>query len=145
MGHKQTVRMLLGISVVGIVIGFVLIQPEKFGVCQPDEFFSCIEPLGGKIGQPLFYGSIAVSIIFLLLFFLSQQYFKNWLKYVAWIIPVSILWIALEPVTCGSMVCFDKELATWWASGIYLVLSLAVIIVTYLTRRGRVSTYTRTV
>jgi hypothetical protein len=123
------------------VAGFILVQPEQVGICSPDKTFTCIEPIGNNIGQPLFIESVALALVFLILLFLSPLYFQNWLKYAAWFIPVAILWIISSDVNCsgglGLGLCFDKELATWWSGGIYLVLSLVVIIVTYFKRRGR--------
>lgn len=137
MSHKKTVGILLGLSVLCFVVGILFTTPEQYGICPLDTTFSCIEPLGNNIGQPLFMGSLVLVIIFLILFFLPHNFFRAWLKYVAWFIPVAILWIATSDVNCGGYlpVCFDKELATWWSSGIFLVLSLIVIIAASFQRR----------
>jgi hypothetical protein len=137
--HKKMVGILLGLSILGIITGLIFTEPEKYGICAPDKLFTCIEPLGNSIGQPLFLGAIALSLVFLALLFLSPAYFKAWLKYAAWFIPVGIIIIASSDVNCsgglGLGLCFDKELATWWSSGIYFLLSLGVIIATYIKQR----------
>ncbi len=139
MSHKKKTGLLLGFSVVAVILGVLLTNPEQFGICSPDKTFTCIEPIGNNIGQPLFMGSVALFIVFLILYFLPPIYFKAWRKYVAWFIPVAILWITTSDVTCGGYlpVCFDKELAAWWSSGIYLVLSLLVLGATRLRTTGR--------
>lgn len=108
--------------------------------CDPQRNYVCDGVYGDQVGQPLFMGSFALALVFLILLFLPQPYFKNWLKYAAWYIPVAALWIIMSDVICGGGLglgmCFDKELATWWSSGIYLILSLVVIAITYLKRRN---------
>lgn len=140
MSHKKIVGILLGISILLFVTALLVMLP-----CDPQRNFVCEGRLTEALGQPLLFSSITLLFVFLILLFLPQNYFKAWLKYATWFIPVAILWIATSDVNCGGYlpVCFDKELATWWASGMYLVLSLVVIIVTYFTRRT--STYSRTV
>ncbi len=132
MNPKTITALFLGLSIVALVSGVLLTSPEQYGICAPDKTFTCIEPIGNNIGQPLFMGSIALVIVFLILFFLPPIYFKAWLKYAAWFIPVAVIWIAMSDVTCGGYLplCFDKELATWWSSGLYIVLSLVVIVMT---------------
>ena len=131
MNQRKVIGILLGASILVFGLGFVLTDPETYGICNPDQYYSCTSPMLNNIGQPLFMDSIALFIVFLLLFFLPSVYFKAWLKYAAWFIPVAVVWIISSDVTCGGGlglgICFDKELATWWSSGIYLVLSLIVI------------------
>jgi len=138
MSHKKKIGTLLSLSLVGFVTGIILTEPVTFRLCNPEERFGCIDSLG-VVGQPLGMLSFVLAIVFLVLFFLHQAYFKTWLKFAAWYIPVAILWIVTtSDNVCREYlpICFDKELATWWSSGIYLVLSLAVITITYF-KRGR--------
>jgi hypothetical protein len=128
MGHKRIVGGLLGGSILLLIVSLSLMFP-----CDPRRNFVCEGKLTEQVGQPMFFGSIALGLIFILFYFLPQQFFKAWLKYVAWFIPVAIIWIVTADVSCGGYlpICFDKELATWWSSGIYLALSLIVIGLTF--------------
>lgn len=138
MSHKKLVMILLGLSIIGFVIGIVLTESVSVGICGVDERFGCIRPLY-TIGQPFAIFSFALGLIFLLLLFLPKKFFDAWLKYAAWFIPVAIIWIAITSDNCqgglGLGLCFDKELATWWASGMYVVLSLGVLLTTYIRSR----------
>lgn len=146
MNHKKILGGLLALSVIGILVGFFLTDPLAFGLCRSDYLYvfdgveRCRDPIADILGQPLLFGFMPLLIVFLILLFLPQPYFKNWLKYAAWYIPVGALWIIASDVTCGGGLglgmCFDKELATWWSSGIYLVLSLIVIAIAFFKRRS---------
>jgi hypothetical protein len=136
MNHKKGVGILLALSGILFVVGILIMLP-----CDPQRNFVCEGEFSEMLGQPLLFGSIPLTFVFFLLVALPQPYFKNWLKYAAWFIPVAILWIVTSDVTCsgglGLGLCFDKELATWWSSGIYIALSLIVLIGTYFTHRRR--------
>ena len=150
MSHRKILGILLGLSVVGFGVGVAFTEPEIFGTCRDGYGYQygenanpnnppavgCMDPLGDTLGQPLGMGSVALLIVFLTLFFLPRVYFAAWGKYAAWFIAVAVVWIAVTPAQCSSgfglTMCMDKELVTWWASGIFLVISLITVIWTRL-------------
>ncbi|MEX1112523.1 MAG: hypothetical protein WEC84_03600 [Candidatus Andersenbacteria bacterium] len=136
MSHKKIIRNLFAMSVVAFIIAVLMMLP-----CDPQRNYVCEGKFSDTVGQPLMGGSAALFLIFLVLFFLPSIYFKAWLKYAAWFIPVAVVWISMTSTSCGGgfglSMCLDKELATWWSSGIYVVFSFIVIGATSLVNRKR--------
>mgnify|MGYP001558388353 FL=1 len=99
--------------------------------------WDCRHLLSNSIGQPLFLGSLALSLIFLILRFLPSRYFSAWLKFGTWYIPLAAVIIIWAPVSGGDIFSFDKESITWFFSGLYVAVCLALILVQFLLGRLR--------
>ena len=54
--------------------------------------------------------------------------FNSWLRFAKYYLPIAAALIILSPVSDGSIFGFDKEFMTWLLSGIFLVVSLILII-----------------
>jgi hypothetical protein len=99
--------------------------------------------LEGPFSQRLMYGTaddivemfllplgmisfVSLPILFAL-YFLSEPRFNSWLKLTKRYVPISIAVIALFPGIDGSMTGFDRELMTWFSTGLYFLLSVIAI------------------
>ena len=127
MNHRKILGILLGLSLLGIVVGLIFLYPEKIGVCSPNDR-ECIYPRAFSIGEPLTFGFIPFIPLLIILFFFYKEIFKTWGKFALVIIPLSIIVIISTPVSCHSILCFNKELMAWSLSILFLILSLIIII-----------------
>jgi hypothetical protein len=87
----------LVLSVVGVIGGFALLYPAKFGICTADFTnlifdTSCLKDSSDN-GMKLFYPSVALTFIFFVLLF-TPTAVRAWRKFSAWYILLAILWLA---------------------------------------------------
>lgn len=131
MDYKKSVKILFILSLIGVVVGFAFAIPEKFGICDEIERFTCIRPLTENIAQPLVLGVGAILLTSLILLFTPERVFRAWKKFAVWAIPLGAILIIITPVQCGAALglCFDKEIVTWLVSGAYLLISMFIIAV----------------
>ena len=116
-----------------VLIGNVLIAAQKIGLCPVDpEGWDCRHLLADSIGQPLFLGFSALGLTFFLLRFLPAQVFKAWLYFAAWYVPLAATWIIITPTQGGHFLSPDKEGLTWLLGGVYLAVSLLIIVTTFI-------------
>ncbi|MFA5877241.1 MAG: hypothetical protein WC880_02670 [Candidatus Paceibacterota bacterium] len=81
--------------------------------------------------KPLYIFSLAILPITLVLCFVSSLIFKSWLKFAMWWVPLSILVIVVTPVTNNSwmpLYSFVKEDVAWFMGGVFVVISLGIIV-----------------
>ena len=129
MNPKKNIVISLVVSIVLILVGYYLTNPEMFGLCTPNELGYCATPYNRSIGQPLVLGMISVSLSLLVLLF-RQEAFQAWKKFAVWAIPLGVVPIALTPVQSGGAIgipSIDREIATWLVSGAFLLISLVII------------------
>jgi len=107
-------------------IGYVLTNATIFKLCFPEQY-SCRGILN-SIGDPLFYGFFALSIIFFILLFLPRT-FKVWKKFALWFIPLATLLFIFYPEP-GSGDYFSPypEQVFQWVSAFYVGASLGIIL-----------------
>ncbi|MFA4872833.1 MAG: hypothetical protein WC659_02765 [Patescibacteria group bacterium] len=132
--NKNFIKILLGLSLCGCVAGYILWFPEKFGVCAPQDRFSCIYPLSERIGQPLLILMSGLSIVSFILLFLPIVIYPVWKKFVFIISPLVLLWVIFTPVQCSGLLgaCFDKKLTSLVSTVIFIIGSLTVFIIKYI-------------
>ena len=118
-------------SLVGVLIGYLLTSSYDFGFCysniQTNTFDVSCHGLYERIGNPLFYGMSALSLIFFILIF-TQQAFSIWKKFAIWFIPLATLFFIFYPDP-GSGDYFSPypEQVFKWISILYVVISILII------------------
>ena len=129
MNYKKFLKISIFVSLLGIVLGYILLYPETFGICS-SENRDCIYPLAFNFGEPLMFGLIPVTIAPIAMLFSSESVFKLWKKFALVYVPLSVLWIIFSPVSCNAPanMCFDKEMISWITSVGFLVITLGIII-----------------
>ena len=130
MNHRKILGILLGLSILGIVVGFFIVYPEYFGICGVDQ--NCIDSkfLIFNVAHPLVIGLIPLVPILVIMLFLSREVFETWKKFAIVLIPISVILITITPVYCDAPLnlCLDKKLITWLTSIGFSILSLIIII-----------------
>lgn len=130
MNHRKILGILLGVSILGIMLGFFIVYPEYFGVCTDGQ--DCIDSkfLIFNVAHPLVLGLIPLAPILFILFFLPRTIFNTWKKLAVFLIPISIILIIITPVYCDAPLglCFDKKLITQFLSISFSIISLIIII-----------------
>ncbi|HEY4493175.1 MAG TPA: hypothetical protein VJB98_00970 [Candidatus Paceibacterota bacterium] len=114
-----------------LVSAVVIIWGVQFAVSCPSNDSVCI--VGhGAIAQPSVLFSVSLLITCLALFFVREDVFKSWRKFAYFAIPISIILLWLAPTTTPggfgiSYLNYTKEFASWWVSGLFLLISLIII------------------
>jgi|GEM_PF-1031937 len=75
--------------------------------------------------------SVITLPLAVVLCFVSSPIFKSWLKFTMWGIPLSVLVITLAPESSASLFSlysFEKVDAAWMMSGLFLMISSAIIV-----------------
>ena len=133
MSTRKTISALLLLSLIGFGVGLVLKNSTELGLCLISEP-TCINNLAW-IGDGIFYGLGALTIIFLILLFLPQA-FPAWKKFAIWFIPLAaLLFIFYSDPGSGDYFSPYPEQVFRWVSGLYVLVSL--IIIAQSTIRGR--------
>lgn len=127
-------KLILIISVIGTLVGYVLSNPLVFGICQRKYLFNniqgCLDSTISGIGEPLLIFSILLVVILSILLFLNKNIFKSWLRFAAWWIPLSIILIVITPETSNSwmpLYFIGKGTVTVLMAGIFSIISLILI------------------
>ena len=123
------------VSLLGSVLGHVLSNSVRFGICTADETgtdVGCILTLN-RIGDPLFYGMAALVVIFLVLYFLPKAW-DTWKKFALWFVPITaVLFIVYpEPESWD----LPQEPVFKFISGVYVVVSLLIILYSSLRKKS---------
>jgi len=127
MTDRKFIILLLIIGIVTAAVGFMLSDPISLEICRHNDI-SCDSAIGEGVGQPLMMGSVVFLIITFILLFTSQQVFNVWKKFALVFIPLGALAIIFTPITCHEFICFDKESVIWAVSGLYIAISLLIIV-----------------
>ena len=101
------------------------------GVC----YGTIISHISLTVTKPFFYFSLFLLPITIILAFVPREIFKSWLKFAAWAIPLSILYIAMTPVIDNSLLPFQRDDAARLAGQVFAVASLILIIWKYFSSR----------
>src|SRR3990167_10593518 len=126
MSHRKILLILFGSSVLGLLLGLILLYPEKIGICQVNDY-TCIYPRAFTYGEPLTFGFLPLIVTLLILMLLPDYIFRVWGKFAIFLIPIGVLWIIFTPVDCNELVCFTKEMTTWISSISFAIISFLVI------------------
>lgn len=106
-------------------LGYVLSNSVFFSLCSQTEY-ACRD-LFNRVGDPLFYGGGALSLVFLILLFIPQA-FQKWKKFAVWFVPLAALLFAFYPNPgSGDFLSPYPEQVFKWVSVFYVVVSLAII------------------
>src|SRR3989344_3578725 len=118
--RNKNAKYLLIASVVLIVIGYFIFNPQYLGSCEPNQNGYCRIELSRSLGEPLVLASlVGLFPVSLILMFIKEEVFKTWSKFAMVAIPLAVIWIALTPVQsssgaiAGIGIAEDRESVTW--------------------------------
>lgn len=108
-------------------VGIALSNSTLLSICTASDY-ACRDILN-KIGDPLFYGMGAFSIIFFALLMIPRAY-RTWQRFAVWYLPfaISLFFFYRDPGS-GDLFSPYPEQVYQWVAGIFVVLSLVVIAV----------------
>jgi hypothetical protein len=108
---------------IGVLMILTLITAVLAAVIFNSDLGSFIDILT----QAIFTYSIGLLIVEIVLLFGSESIFNTWKKFALVYIPISFVLILLTGRGTGIMP-IDSELVTWWTAGLFLIISLGIII-----------------
>lgn len=125
------------LSFLGIVVGYLLNNSYEYGLCYANfgtsTFDVSCHQLYEKIGEPLFYGMSALSVVFFVLIFVPHA-FNAWKKFAVWYVPVAALIFVVWPTSSGgglgvapSFIGPSATQVYQFVSALYIAVSLGII------------------
>jgi len=118
------------VSMVGIIVGYILTNSTKFNICVLNQTITeatCIN-FYERLGDPLFYGMLALTVVFLILLFIPRA-FDAWRKFAVWFIPLAVLLFIFYPDPgSGDLFSPYPEQVFQWVSGLYVLISVFIIV-----------------
>lgn len=121
-----TKKRLLYFTVIGFFFA-VLLGYTSENLCNS---YTC-ETAIDAVAVPLGFFTLSLIPISLLLFFLREEVFRAWWRFARWYLSVAILIVIVSGgggVASGLGSLWDQELAVWWTAGLFLIISLTLII-----------------
>jgi len=148
MKNKTLIYLIVG-SFAIFVLAFVLSDPLRFGICRNS--YTWIPQNDGVVvtecsdDASFVQAPVMFSVIFfflsLVLLFLREEIFKTWKTFAIWWIPLSVLFIFSTPSSGGGSIgiggSIDREIVTWWFAGLFLIISLVLIIYKSIKLKGK--------
>jgi len=112
------------------VVAWIMVAPDYIGLCPSygeDGFYSCVDKYI-TIAEPSALVLSVLFVAFLFSLFVDNRVFRAWKKFTFIVIPVIVVVIGTTSEYGSTFIDFDRELATWWLSGVYLVISIFLIV-----------------
>ena len=127
----MSIKKYLLFSILFTIAGSIINYSFRFSLCSLNDP-SCIN-LFHRIGEPILYGGIALSIVFFLLLFTREYAFSAWRKFAIWYVPIAALIMAFYPTPQGGFFVFDPDPSTvsYYLSVVYVVASALIIAVQF--------------
>jgi len=119
----------LFVGMIMLAYGYVVINNEKLNLCKSEDGIDvCILHYNSYI-DPVMFFSLAVILISLVLFFISDSIFKKWLHFALIWFLLTIILIIFAPVSTGGLMNFGptKESVSIWMAFLFIISSLILI------------------
>ena len=117
------------------ILALVIIGFRYFSIWCTDSISFCysswINQISLSITKPFYYFALYFLPIAIILILVQRSTFNSWLKFVAWALPLSILYIIMIPVNSNAYMDFFpfyRDDAARLAAGVVSVISLIFII-----------------
>lgn len=122
--------LILASSMAGLIAGYIVFYPYRVGVCASTEGVCWLSSLKKTFAEPLFLLSFFASIVSLFLFFVRDDVFLKWLRFALIWFVVTVIGIALAPVSTGGWMSFGptKELVSLWMGGLFVFVSFVKLV-----------------
>ena len=135
MMNFMQVKKYLFFSIFFTFVGYVLSNARQFGICSLNDP-SC-RALFDRIGEPILFGGIALSVVFFVLLFTHQYAFSAWKKFAVWYVPIAALIMAFYPTPPGNFIVFSPQPSTvvYYLSLIYVIASVVIIALQFFKQR----------
>jgi len=132
-------------QLIPVVLALLIIGFRYFSNWCIDVASSCygtwIHQISLTFTKPLYFFALALLPIAIIVIFIPRKVFMSWIKLAAWMIPVSIIFIALTPVNSNAFMDFFpfyRDDAARLAGEVFSTISLILIIWKWIaSRRAR--------
>jgi|SRR3989338_6436015 len=84
--------------------------------------------------NPIYFFSLFLLPIAIILAFVPRETFKSWLKFAAWALPLSLILVATQPVV-SSFLSTNRDDAARLAGGFFSAISIILILWKYFSAR----------
>src|SRR3989344_3201373 len=127
-----------GVSFLLLVVGYLLAYPELFGWCLDNDSI-CISKFSKNFGEPVFFMSLSLLVVSVVLVFFTDTLFRIWMKFAFGYLIFFAILITMLPTACQSWLfsCLTKENGTFLAGGLFVFLSLLIIIISSIRNRRK--------
>lgn len=128
MQHRLTLIIIFLCSLVGVVVAWLFTWPELLGFCPAygaEGYYKCAFQYS-SITEPFIFLFIALAFTSIALLFCREIIFKVWWRFALIYMFLVLVIIFIAPDTAGFLQ-LDRELVTWWSTGGFVVISLALI------------------
>ena len=125
-----TKKILILVSLIGSIIGCLIIYPDKFGICSLIGNVNCYYNFPVfSIGEPLLNFSVCIFVVAIIINFFPENIFHFWTRFAYWWILLSALIIFLSPITNHDwgIVNPTREIMSWVMGGLLIIISLLLI------------------
>ena len=128
---RRNIFILFLLTLVCFGVGYVLTNNYNFDLCysnlETNTFDISCHQFYEKIGDALFYGMGALTLVFLVLLAVPHA-FSAWKKFAIWFIPLAVIIFITAPEPSGWVSPIPApEQVFQWVSGLYVLVSIAII------------------
>jgi len=126
--------LIFAVSVVGLIVGYILLNPVKFGICHNQYSYNgyngCFDEVKSTIGGIIELFSIVFFIVSIILFFVKEEVIKSWLSFVKWWLPLSAIIVAFSSAEENWMVPYPsiRTMVLFLSLIIFLIASISIVI-----------------
>lgn len=107
------------------LLGIVMSNSAVLSICVINNY-TCRD-IFNKIGDPLFYGMGALSIVFLILLLVPRAQ-RTWQRFAVWYLPLAVsLFLFYRDPGSGDLFSPYSEQVYQWVAGMFICLSILVI------------------
>ena len=125
---------LLSISIVGLIVFLLALFSKELGICPQADYSFCLD-FSNQLAEVLI-PVLALLILSAISFFFSPDVYASWFRFTRWWIPASIILIVATPEYGGGLFNpIQKGLVSIVMSGLFVFISILVILVAYLRLR----------
>ena len=133
---KKLILKIIILSIFGIGLALVFANPNYFKICSQSYEWGgvvgCLDDYTEGASQSFLSFSLMSIFFSTILLFLHESVFRSWFKFARIYIPLALIFIFLSALSPGGGSWgvsnnFDGEAATWFFSGLFLLISLILI------------------
>lgn len=98
-----------------------------FKLCGGIEYGECMDYLHSFLG--FFIPILPVFALSIIAYFLREEVFRAWMKFVYWWIPLTMFMILISPEYGQELMPVEKGTVAVFFSGIFIIVSLIIMII----------------
>lgn len=130
------------VQFVPIILSILLIAFSYFagkcGVTETCAYYTNFGPYAMSVLEPSLLFTFCLLPIAIILMFVPRTIFQSWFRFAMWFVPLSVVLIAITPVTSNSwmpLFFISREEVSWYLGALFAVISLILIIWKYFSAR----------